>query len=207
MKRIPVEFLRVAASPTHYPPAGLPEVAFAGRSNVGKSSLINAILDTANMARVSRIPGRTKQLVFFRVDERFIFVDLPGYGFARVSDKMLKQWKTLVEAYMTGRRTLGLVVVVLDIRRDVSADDLALFDWLFLQGIPTLPVLTKIDKLAAGEVSIRKAKIRGQIGLPAEAPLILFSARTREGRKLLWREIQRLGKACGNDSGNVKQKA
>jgi GTP-binding protein len=204
MRRIPVEFLRVAAHPTHYPPAGLPEVAFAGRSNVGKSSLINTILGTANMARVSRMPGRTQQLVFFKVDERFIFVDLPGYGFARVSDTMLRQWKTMVETYMKGRRTLALVVVVLDIRRDVSEDDLSLLHWLFLQGIPTLPILTKIDKLAAGEAAVRKIKICGQIGLPAEAPLILFSARTREGKMQLWREIQRLGNAFGNDSRNIQ---
>jgi GTP-binding protein len=206
MKRIPAEFIRAAMEPVHYPPAGLPEVAFAGRSNVGKSSLINALLGSGKLAKTSRHPGRTQQLIFFRVDDRFIFVDLPGYGFARVSASMRRQWKDMVEAYLANRPSLGFVILVLDIRRDLSTDDLSLVEWLSSRDIPILPVATKIDKLSKREVLARAGVIKKQIGLPGEASLLLFSAETGEGRDELWREVQRLEHAFGNDSRHIKQK-
>jgi GTP-binding protein len=137
------------------------------------------------------------------VDDRFIFVDLPGYGFARVSASMRRQWKDMVEAYLTDRPTLGFVILVLDIRRDFSTDDHLLVEWLSSRDIPILPVATKIDKLSKRELSVRAGAVRKQIGLPGEASLLLFSSETGEGRETLWKEVQRLENVFHNDSGYI----
>jgi GTP-binding protein len=191
MKVISAEFVLSAKEPAHYPPAALPEIAFAGRSNVGKSSLINTLLNRKGLARTSNTPGRTQEINFFRVNDRFAFIDLPGYGYAKVPESIRKQWGPMVETYLRVRKTLHLVVLILDVRRDPSEEDRQLIDWLPFYQIPFLIVLTKTDKVSNNEFAERRRRIAEKIGLPAEIPLVAFSAKTGSGKESLWREVRK----------------
>ncbi|WP_367360282.1 ribosome biogenesis GTP-binding protein YihA/YsxC [Syntrophus sp. (in: bacteria)] len=189
MKIVTVEFVKSATSPSGYPRENLPEVAFAGRSNVGKSSLINALVQRKRLARTSNTPGRTQLINFFNINDELLFVDLPGYGFARVPEAVKREWGPMVETYLRERDCLKLVVLILDIRRDPSAEDLALKSWLDFYGRRTLFVLTKMDKLSRGESKKRQRAVKELLNLDA-AP-ILFSAKTGLGRDSVWEAIQR----------------
>lgn len=189
MKVVSVEFLTSAVEPSHYPRESLPEVAFAGPSNVGKSSLINALVKRKKVARVSSTPGCTRFIQFIRVNNRFFFVDLPGYGYAKVPRMERKRWGTMIETYVRERRSLKLVVVVLDIRRDPSDDDRALLDWLRHVQVNFIVVLTKRDKVSKSEELVRRNLVKEKIGLDEEP--LLFSARTGEGVSEVWKAIQR----------------
>ena len=179
-------FLKSAFDESQYPPADKTEVAFAGRSNVGKSSLLNTLVNRKNLARTSSTPGRTQALNFFRVNDRFTFVDLPGYGYARVSREVKKSWRGMVEAYLRNRPNLKAVVVILDIRRDLEEDDRSLMEWLEQEGKNVIPVLTKVDKLTRRERDSRVREMgRNLSGIVSQKP-ILFSAKTGEGRKQIW---------------------
>ncbi|MBE0556040.1 MAG: YihA family ribosome biogenesis GTP-binding protein [Proteobacteria bacterium] len=191
MKILSAEFVLSAREPVHYPPALLPEIAFAGRSNVGKSSLINRLVNRRGLARTSNTPGRTQEINFFSVNERFGFIDLPGYGYAKVPEKIRSHWGPMIETYLGGRRTLRLVVLILDIRRDPSEEDRQLIGWLQYYRLPLLVVLTKIDKVSRGQRAERQRRIGGDLELPPAVPFLLFSAKTGEGKDLLWREIVR----------------
>ena len=191
MKILSAEFVLSAKEPSHYPPALLPEIAFAGRSNVGKSSLINTLLNRKGLARTSNTPGRTQEINFFRVNDRFSFVDLPGYGYAKVPESIRKQWGPMVETYLRSRKTLHLVVLILDVRRDPSAEDLQLIDWLPFYQIPFLIVLTKRDKVSNNEFAERRCRIAEKIGLTPEIALMAFSAKTGAGKESLWKEIRK----------------
>jgi len=193
MNKETAAFVRSATAPSHYPPGNLPEVAFAGRSNVGKSSLINALLGQRRLARTSTTPGRTQTLNFFLVDECLSMVDLPGYGYARVSHSVRAEWKTVVETYLRQRGSLRLVVLILDIRRDPSEGDLELLTWLRSEKRTTLVVLTKIDKLSRSEQKQRCAKILLQLKPFGVAEAVLFSARTGEGKDVLWKKMDGFG--------------
>ena len=188
-------FLKSAVQASQYPPPDRPEVAFAGRSNVGKSSLLNALVNRKNLARTSSTPGRTQALNFFRVNDRFTFVDLPGYGYARVSYEVKRSWRGMVETYLRNRPNLIAVVVIVDIRRDLEEDDRNLMEWLKQEGKKVLPILTKVDKLTRRE---RESRVRGMekeiSGIASQKP-ILFSAKTGEGRKELWDRLLSLSKA------------
>jgi GTP-binding protein len=183
------EFVAGAARLDRLPPPSLPEIAFAGRSNVGKSALLNRLLGRRGLARVSKTPGRTQQINFFAVDQRLLLVDLPGYGFARVPLAVKEQWRGLVEGYLSGRRTLRGVVVLVDVRRGIRDDDAQLMGFLAAHGIATLPVVTKVDKLARGPRLRRLAEIATQ---PAPATPIPFSAVSGEGIEQLWSAIDGL---------------
>jgi len=185
------EFVRSAREPSHYPPALLPEIAFAGRSNVGKSSLINTLLNRKGLARTSNTPGRTQDINFFAVNGRIGFIDLPGYGYAKVPEKMRRTWGPMIETYLRQRQTLRLVVLILDIRRDPSQEDLQLIDWLQFYSCPFLVVLTKIDKVSGNQRTERQRRIGEALDLKAAAAVVLFSAKTGEGKEPLWREIRR----------------
>jgi len=190
MKITSAEFITSAVKQTHYPQAPLPEVAFAGRSNVGKSSLINTLVNKKHLVKTSSRPGRTQTLNFFLINNKVSFVDLPGYGFAEVPLKIRAQWKEMVEGYLRGRQSLRLVVILLDIRRAPSADDASLIRWLEAAAIPFLVVLTKADKLSKDR---RAAALRtiGEILEPeAETPIVLFSAVTGEGADAIWSWIR-----------------
>ncbi len=186
-------FLVSASAPAHFPAPGLPEVAFAGRSNVGKSSLINVLVASPGLARTSSTPGRTRLLNWFHVQpERgapLAFVDLPGYGYAKVSRQMRDSWRPLIEAYLSRRDCLRAVVVIIDARRGARDEELDLLAWLRDAEIPTIPVLTKVDKLAKSRRKPAGTALQRSVGL-TRAP-VLFSAHSREGVAELWREILR----------------
>jgi GTP-binding protein len=184
-----IAFLKSAFRRSHYPPQDRPEIAFAGRSNVGKSSLINVLVKRKGLARTSSKPGRTQAINFFNLEDRLYLVDLPGYGFARVPLHVKKSWGEMVETYLGRRKNLKAVVVILDIRRDVSAGDKELLDWLNTYGKKSIVVLTKADKLSRQKCISRAKQIGNQLQeITSEKPT-LFSAKTREGREEIWEKI------------------
>jgi len=188
-------FLRSAFEASQYPPPDRAEVAFAGRSNVGKSSLLNALVKRKNLARTSSTPGRTQALNFFRVNERFTFVDLPGYGYARVSRQVKKSWRGMVETYVRNRPNLKAVVVIVDIRRDLEEDDRSFMEWLQQEGKEVIPVLTKVDKLTRKERDSQVRKKESELSRIVFQKPIPFSAKTGEGRKEIWDRLLSLMKA------------
>ena len=176
------QFIKSAPAARHLLRDGRLQIAFAGRSNVGKSSLINALLGRRNLARTSSTPGRTREINYYLVNESFYFVDLPGYGYAKVSRSISRSWRPLVEAYVRGNASLRLVIVILDARRLPGPHDFELIHWLQACGAPFLPVLTKRDKLSPSAFRGQEPKVRAALGIPDQTPLAVFSARTREGR-------------------------
>lgn len=191
MKITSAEFVKSAVWPNQFPPATMPEIAFVGRSNVGKSSLINALVGRKSLAKTSNTPGRTQLINFFTVNSSLFFVDLPGYGFAKVPRSVKKDWGDMIETYLRERRNLALVVFILDVRRDPSADDLSLRDWLSSYRIPYAAILTKADKLSNQQALGRKKLIEKAMGKGASGNTILFSAKTRKGAEELWQFIER----------------
>jgi GTP-binding protein len=163
------------------PELSLPEIAFAGRSNVGKSSLLNTLVRRKAFARVSRTPGRTREINFFNVNNQFILADLPGYGYARISKERKADWKPLIEGYLKNTSVLAGVVLLLDIRREPSDDDMAMMDFLAEVELPTIVALTKLDKLTRLEGIERVEAIRKNLGLEPDQT-IPFSSSTAEGR-------------------------
>jgi GTP-binding protein len=178
------EFVISAVRPAQYPGNGLPEIAFAGRSNVGKSSLINCLVQRKKLVRTSRTPGQTQMINFFNVNGAFLLVDLPGYGFARVPEKVRAQWGPMVESYLKGRAPLRGVVQIMDLRHPPTADDLQLWQWLRDQAIPALPILTKADKVSQTKRIQHAKQAAISLGIPLDR-FILFSAETRLGREQL----------------------
>lgn len=173
------------------PESTLPEIAFAGRSNVGKSSLLNKLIHRKKFARVSNTPGRTREVNFFKVNDEFVFVDLPGYGYARVSKDKRAEWRPLIEGYLSGSPELRGIVQLLDARRDPTADDHAMLDFLSEIGVPTIVALTKVDKLTAAQRVRRVDELCLALGLETDQ-MIPFSAVTGEGRNDLGEAIESL---------------
>jgi GTP-binding protein len=178
------EFVTSAGRPDLFPADRLPEIAFLGRSNVGKSSLLNALTGQKKLAFTSNTPGRTQTINFYRIDEAFYFVDLPGYGYAKVPPRMALEWKTLIEQYLEQRETLKLSCLILDARRGWMNKDLELKRWLEYHGRPYLVIATKIDKLNQSEAErgLRAIRQEGVEPLP-------FSARTGRGVREIWQAI------------------
>jgi GTP-binding protein len=177
-----LEFIGGMASARGWrPESTLPEIAFAGRSNVGKSSLLNRLVGRKSLARVSRTPGRTREINFFRVNNAFVLADLPGYGYARVSKTQKAEWRPLIEAYLMKTPQLAGVVQLLDIRHEPSEDDLAMLDLLSELEMPTIVVLTKSDKLSKIKAAERAETFSRALELDPEQT-ILFSSVTGEGR-------------------------
>ena len=192
MKITSAEFMKSAVWPPQYPMASMPEIAFVGRSNVGKSSLINTLVGRKDLAKTSNTPGRTQLINFFSINSVVSFVDLPGYGFAKVSKSVKKDWGDMIEAYLRERRNLVLVVLILDIRRDPSADDLSLRDWLAQYGLPYMYVLTKADKLSNNQAIAHRRIIEQGLQLSGGIQTILFSAKTQKGKGEIWQVIDDL---------------
>ncbi len=190
MKITSAEFIKSAVWPPQYPPATMPEIAFVGRSNVGKSSLMNTLVGRKQLAKTSQTPGRTQLINFFTVNKSISFVDLPGYGFAKVSRSVKKDWGDMIEVYLRERQNLAMVVFILDIRRDPSNDDLSLRDWLEYYRIPFTAVLTKSDKLSNNQAIGRKRIIEKLLGANTQKETMLFSAKTQKGREALWEIIE-----------------
>lgn len=189
MKILSAEFLASAVSPQHYPQQPLPEVAFAGRSNVGKSSLINTLVHRKNLVKTSATPGKTRAINFFCINQRFLFVDLPGYGYARVPQEVKASWRPMVETYLRQRETLRGVVHIVDVRHPPTAQDKQLREWLLHHHRPLITVATKADKLKASQRAAHLVTVRHHLALPEQEPLVLFSAHNHEGRLLLWRYL------------------
>jgi GTP-binding protein len=173
------------------PESALPEVAFAGRSNVGKSSLLNALVRRKSFARVSRTPGRTREINFFRVNNAFVLVDLPGYGYARISKTKKAEWRPMIESYLRRTTQLRGIVLLLDIRREPSEDDRAMLDFLAELGVPTIVALTKADKLTKADAREKVAKISRILALEPDQ-VIQFSAHSGEGRVELLEAITQI---------------
>jgi len=173
------------------PDSSLPEIAFAGRSNVGKSSLLNTLVRRKSFARVSRTPGRTREINFFRINNGFVLVDLPGYGYARISKEKKAEWRPMIESYLRRTTQLRGIVLLLDIRREPSEDDRAMLDFLAETEVPTLIALTKVDKLTKGAARAQAAAIAKSLALDPEQ-VIPFSSQTGEGRVELLEAIMDL---------------
>ena len=187
MKIVSAKFIRAAEEAKDYPGSGLSEIAFAGRSNVGKSSMINTLLGRKNLVRTSKTPGRTRKLNFFLINDRFVFVDLPGHGFAKVPLEVRRKWGPMVENYLTKRKELAGLVVIVDIRRGISEPDLNLIDFLRVHEIPVVVAATKADKLSRGRSAARERAIVKEIG--ENVPFVLFSSLDGRGKKELWKQI------------------
>jgi GTP-binding protein len=176
------------------PESALPEIAFAGRSNVGKSSLLNTLVRRRSFARVSRTPGRTREINFFRINNGFVLVDLPGYGYARVSKERKAEWKPLIQSYLRRTTQLRGLVLLLDIRRDPSEDDRAMLDFLAETEVPTIVALTKTDKLSRAAAKQKAADIAKALALDSDQ-VIPFSSQSGEGRVELLEAITDLVEA------------
>ncbi|MEM9489937.1 MAG: ribosome biogenesis GTP-binding protein YihA/YsxC [Myxococcota bacterium] len=191
MKAKSATFVISASQPSGFPPPTLPEIAFAGRSNVGKSSLINTLVGVPRLARTSSTPGRTRLLNWFRVvphkGPTAHFVDLPGYGYAKVPKAMRESWRPLIESYLSGRHALRALVLLIDTRRGAQSEEADLLDWLDDAEVPIITVLTKADKLAKNKRKPAAAAARRALDLAREP--ILFSAQTGAGLAELWRAI------------------
>ena len=185
------EFIKSAAKPAHYPPADFPEIAFAGRSNVGKSSLINVLVNRKNLVRTSSTPGRTQLINFFAVNGQFSLVDLPGYGYARVPLAVKKEWGPMMETYLSTRPNLRGVVLIFDIRRTPVVQDRQMIDWLRSYDIPPLLVVTKCDKVSRNERVRQATVIADSLGVE-RGELTFFSTITREGKDEIWTRIERV---------------
>ena len=181
-------FITSAPALASCPVSEWPEIAFAGRSNVGKSSLINCLLNRKGLVRTSSTPGRTQLLNYFAINEALHFVDLPGYGFARAPRSVREKWQPMVHGYLQGRESLRAVIWLLDVRRDPSPEDLEFLDWLEESEIPTIPVVTKVDKVSKNELGRNLAKIASATGLAKEL-LTPFSVQTRQGHSEVWELI------------------
>ena len=179
-----VEFLLSVHNLNQLPPPELPEIAFAGRSNVGKSSLINTLIGRKKLVKISARPGKTQGLNYFRVGDQFFIVDLPGYGFAKVPKVMQNSWQSLISSYLEQRQTLRCVVVILDIRHEPKSQDTQLIQWLRQNSIAILPVYTKIDKVS-GSIREKNAKLLDAGHTFRAQDRILFSAKTGQGRDKL----------------------
>ena len=192
MKIRRAELNRSCAQPGQFPATPRPEVAFLGRSNVGKSSLLNALVQRKQLARTSSTPGKTRMIHFFEVDTEvgeWMFVDLPGYGWARVSRKEREGWQALVEAYLEGSTQLRTAILLQDLRRDFSEDETLLLDWLAERGIDAMVVLTKADKLKPMRRAKRARELRAQLAKP-DLPLLLTSSQAKQGIPELWKAIR-----------------
>ena len=194
MKIKPAELVISCARPADFPVADLPEVAFLGRSNVGKSSLLNALAGRKKLARTSGTPGKTRLIHFFRLEAQagpLLLVDLPGYGWARVSRRERESWRRMVEGYLGARDPLRVAVLLQDLRRDFSEDETLLLDWLAERGVPALVALTKVDKLKPMRRAARIRELSRQIDAPA-GRVVATSAQTRQGIDELWRAVGEL---------------
>jgi GTP-binding protein len=191
MKITSAEFLKSVYPQDEYPLGRYPEVAFAGRSNVGKSSLINTLVNRKGLARTSSSPGKTQSINFYLVNRSLCLVDLPGYGYAKVPEQVRRRWSPLIEDYCRNRKNLRGVVVILDARIDPTPLDISLIQWLRELSLPALIVMTKIDKLSKNKMAQVRRQTAETLSLDAEK-ICTFSAHTGQGKKELWQKILHL---------------
>ena len=187
MKIHSAEFLLSASTTRQFPAATLPEIAFAGRSNVGKSTLINSLLNRKKLVKTSATPGKTQLINFFKVNDQFYFVDLPGYGYAKVPESVRHKWQNLVEAYLSERETLRNVVLIIDCRHNPTVQDRQLLEWLEYYQRPSLIVASKIDKLKRGQVQKHLQKIKHDLSI--ESVPLGHSSMQYGRREEIWKKL------------------
>lgn len=187
-----VQFVKSGTKPEHYPVSALPEIAFAGRSNAGKSSLMNKLVNRKDIVKVSNTPGRTQLLSWFLVNQRMHLCDLPGYGFARVPGSMKASWGKMIETYLKERETLTALVLITDVRRGFEDDDRMLLEAAAGFGLHSILVATKIDRITRNELKNRQTAIGREMQLNPQRDVVWFSAKTGDGRDELWRRINGL---------------
>ena len=180
------DILLSATNKSHYPQDDIPEVALAGRSNVGKSSFINTMLNRKNLARTSGKPGKTQLLNFFNIDDKLRFVDVPGYGYARVSKKEREKWGKMIEEYLTSRENLRAVVSLVDFRHEPSADDVQMYEFLKYYEIPVILVATKADKIPRGKWNKHESMIKKKLDFDKTDTFIIFSSVNKTGVEEAW---------------------
>ena len=173
-----------------FPENPYPEFAFAGKSNVGKSSLINGLMNRKSLARTSAQPGKTQTINFYHINQSFYFVDLPGYGYAKASVEVKAKWGKMVERYLKGSKRLEMVFLLIDIRHEPSENDKIMYDWIVYNGYRPVIVATKVDKLKRSQVPKHVKMVREGLGMEKEDLLIPFSAETKQGREELWELIE-----------------
>lgn len=190
MKVHNVEMVISAVRPDQYPEDGLPEFALAGRSNVGKSSFINRMIGRKALARISSKPGKTQTLNFYKIEDQLFFVDVPGYGYAKVSKTEREAWGKMIERYLTGRQELKAVVQIIDLRHPPTADDRMMYDFLKHYNIPCIVIATKADKIPKGKWDKHKKIVKETLDMDKNDPIIVFSSETGLGFEEAWRTIE-----------------
>jgi len=190
MKVHNVEMVISAVRPEQYPEDGLPEFALAGRSNVGKSSFINRMIGRKALARISSKPGKTQTLNFYKIEEQLFFVDVPGYGYAKVSKTERAAWGKMIEKYFTAREPLKAVVLIVDLRHSPTNDDCMMYDFLKHYNIPCIVIATKCDKIPKGKWDKHKKIVRETLQMDKQDPLIVFSSEKGIGFEQAWGEIE-----------------
>ncbi|WP_051330740.1 ribosome biogenesis GTP-binding protein YihA/YsxC [Aneurinibacillus terranovensis] len=208
MKVNQAEFVISAVSPRQYPPGDLPEIALAGRSNVGKSSFINKMINRKNLARTSSKPGKTQTLNYYLINNEMFFVDLPGYGYAKVSKTEKEKWGQMMEEYLKTREQLKAVIQVVDIRHLPTKDDQAMYQFLKHYRIPVIVIATKADKVSKGRWPKHLKDVRTTLQMEKEDSLLIFSSETGAGKdeawKEIWNKIKHGKENGGNDEGSPK---
>lgn len=170
----------------------LPEIAFAGKSNVGKSSLINGLMNRKSLARTSSQPGKTQTINFYNINEQLYFVDLPGYGYAKVSESIKQKWGKMIENYLHKSKQLKAVFLLIDIRHEPSANDKSMYEWMTYNGYEPIIIATKLDKINRSQRQKHLKMIRQSLSMPGEGKIFPFSAVTKEGRDEIWEYIEEL---------------
>lgn len=189
MKVNNVEMVISAVKPDQYPDDGLPEFALAGRSNVGKSSFINKMINRKSLARTSSKPGKTQTLNFYKIEDMLYFVDVPGYGFAKVSKREREAWGQMIETYLTTRKNLRAVMLIVDLRHPPTEDDVLMYDFLKYYEIPCVVIATKADKIPKGKWSKHSKITKEKLNMIPEDELIIFSSETGEGKETAWKVL------------------
>jgi len=184
------EHITTAVNPEGYPESDLPEVAMVGRSNVGKSSVINLLTNRKGLARVGNSPGKTRQINFFNLEDKLVLVDLPGYGYAKVSKSEKEKWGKIVEIYLNGRKQLKLILMLVDIRHKPTADDRIMCEWIRSMGKPYIILATKSDKITRTHYQKHLREIRDTLGLASEVSIITVSVLKKSGAKEVLSKIQ-----------------
>lgn len=196
-----VELETVCGITSRLPENEKPEIAFAGKSNVGKSSLINALMNRKSLARISATPGKTQTINFYNINQELYLVDLPGYGYAKVSEKEKIAWGKMIERYLHESKQLRAVFLLIDIRHDPSANDKMMYEWILNQGYQPVIIATKLDKIKKSQIQKQLKVLRQGLGLVNGTTIIPFSAQTKQGRDEIWQFVDRevFGKENGEE--------
>lgn len=185
-----VELQYVCGITSKLPDTGQPEVAFAGKSNVGKSSLINALMNRKALARTSAQPGKTQTINYYHINDDLYLVDLPGYGYAKVSEEIKAKWGKMIENYLHTSPTLRAVFLLIDIRHAPSANDVVMYDWVIRNGFQPIIIATKLDKIKRSQVAKQVELLKTTLNVVPGTPVIPFSAQTKQGREEIWKLIE-----------------